>query len=58
MDDFFDFQGKYDAAEPLCRQCLAIDEKTLGEAHPYVADDLASLASALQLQVNFTAFLF
>ena len=38
-------QGKYELAEPLYQQALAIDEKVYGQDHPEVATDLNSLAN-------------
>ena len=38
-------QGKYEEAEPLYQQALAIDEKVYGQDHPEVATDLSSLAN-------------
>ncbi len=37
-------QGKLGEAEPLYRRALAIDEASLGPAHPDVAKDLSNLA--------------
>ena len=52
MECFFFFQGKYSEAEPLYRQCLAIDENVYGKMHPEVSFDLNKLASPLKSQVN------
>jgi tetratricopeptide (TPR) repeat protein len=62
-------QGKYDEAEPLCRQSLAIIRKVcairlaassrdhscqvLGEEHPYVATFLNNLAGSLKAQGKY-----
>ena len=40
--------GRYDEAEPLFRQALEIDRKTLGERHPLYATRLNNLASLLK----------
>ena len=45
-------QGKYDEAEPLYRESLAIDKKIYGDEHPDVATDLNNLASLLESQVS------
>ena len=45
-------QGKYDEAEPLYRESLAIDKKIYGDEHPEVATDLNNLASLLESQVS------
>jgi hypothetical protein len=37
-------QGELGEAEPLYRRALAIDEASLGPAHPDVATDLNNLA--------------
>ncbi len=37
-------QGELGVAEPLYRRALAIDEASLGPAHPDVANDLNNLA--------------
>ncbi len=41
-------QGEYAKAEPLYRRSLAIWEKALGPAHPYVAASLENYASLLR----------
>ena len=46
------FQGKYDKAEPLYRESLAIDKKIYGDEHPSVARDLNNLAGLLETQVS------
>jgi len=46
------FQGKYDEAEPLYREALAIDKKIYGDEHPEVATDLNNLALLLKSQVS------
>ena len=45
-------QGKYDEAEPLYRESLAIDKKIYGDEHPSVATDLTNLAGLLKSQVS------
>ena len=45
-------QGKYDEAEPLYREALAIDKKIYGDDHPEVATDLNNLASLLIKQLR------
>ena len=46
------FQGKYDEAEPLYREALAIDRKVSGNEHPDVATSLNNLAGLLKTQVS------
>jgi hypothetical protein len=46
------FQGKYDEAEPLHREALAVDKKIYGDEHPDVATDLNNLAAMLKSQVS------
>ena len=45
-------QGKYDEAEPLFRESLAIRKKVYGNEHPKVAAGLNNLASLLESQVS------
>ena len=45
-------QGKYDEAEPLYRETLAILKKVHGDEHPSVATGLNNLASLLKSQVS------
>ena len=49
-------QGKYDEAEPLYRESLAIDKKIYGDEHPEVATDLNNLAGLLKAQVSSFVF--
>ncbi|MFM7886200.1 MAG: tetratricopeptide repeat protein, partial [Pseudanabaena sp.] len=37
-------QGRYEAAELLYQQALALSQELLGDCHPYVATSLYSLA--------------
>jgi tetratricopeptide (TPR) repeat protein len=46
-------QGKYDEAEPLCRQSLEILRKVLGEEHPNFAGSLNNLAAVLRAQGKY-----
>ena len=43
-------QGKYDDAEPMYKESLAIRKKVLGEEHPSVATGLNNLAELLKDQ--------
>src|SRR5208283_1551080 len=45
--------ARYAEAEPLLRQAIAIDEKTLGKEHPVFATDYNNLASVLQDQGKY-----
>ena len=45
-------QGKYDEAEPLAREAVAIYRKVHGDEHPYVATGLNTLAGLLKEQVS------
>ena len=45
-------QGKYDEAEPLFRETLAIFKKVHGDEHPSVATGLNNLAGLLKKQVS------
>ena len=45
-------QGKYDKAEPLYKEAIAIDRKVHGNEHPDVACDLNNLAWLLKEQGN------
>jgi tetratricopeptide (TPR) repeat protein len=45
----------YNAAEPLARQALAIDEKALGPDHPVVAINLSVLGSLQQAKGDYAA---
>ena len=45
-------QAKYDEAEPLAREAVAIDRKVHGDEHPDVATSLNTLASLLKKQVS------
>ena len=51
-DHFYLLQGKYDEAEPLYCEALAIDRKVSGDEHPNVATSLNNLASLLESQVS------
>ena len=48
----FFWQGKYDEAEPLHKESLAIRKKALGEEHPDVAQSLNNLALLLSDQAR------
>ena len=58
MEDFFDFQGKYDDAESLQKQALIIRRKVFGEEHPDVAQSLNNLAEVYRAQVRFSVHFF
>jgi tetratricopeptide (TPR) repeat protein len=45
--------GRYDEAEPLYRQALEIDAKTIGTAHPDYAARLNNLAGLLQAMERY-----
>jgi CHAT domain-containing protein/tetratricopeptide (TPR) repeat protein len=47
-------QGKYPEAIPLAERALAIREKTLGPAHPAVAQSLNSLAELYRVQLQYS----
>jgi eukaryotic-like serine/threonine-protein kinase len=47
------YLGNYGASQTLNRQLLELDEKTLGEKHPNVADDLINLAAIEQEYGNY-----
>lgn len=47
------FSGRFDEAESLFREALAIDEKAHGVRHPEVASCLNSLAALLQVATTF-----
>ena len=42
--------GRYEEAEQLARQALAIDERALGPEHPDVASSLTNIAGAVMMQ--------
>ncbi len=44
LADVYDKQSRYADSEPLYKQAIAIDEKTLGPNHPGLAADLNNLA--------------
>ena len=50
----FDPQGKYDEAEPLYHEALAIDRKVLPDGHPDIATDLNNLALLLKAQGKYS----
>jgi hypothetical protein len=45
---FLQSQGKYDEAEPMYRQTLALREKILGKEHPDTLTSMNTLAGLLQ----------
>jgi tetratricopeptide (TPR) repeat protein len=47
-------QGKYEEAEPLLRQALAIQRSVLGDAHPDLTDTLSNLARLYRSTGNYT----
>ena len=49
----YDSQAKYQEAEPLFLQALAITEQALGENHPDVATSLSSLAKSYYSQGRY-----
>ena len=53
MEDFFDFQGKYDDAERLFLEAIKIGETTLGKEHPDVATRYNNLVLVYDAQVRF-----
>jgi tetratricopeptide (TPR) repeat protein len=46
-------QGKYNEAETICRQTLALDEKVLGKEHPDTLTTTNNLALVLHRQGNY-----
>ena len=58
MEDFIDFQGKYDDAESLHKQALIIRRKVFGEEHPDAAESLNNLAEVYRAQVRFSVHFF
>ena len=55
LAELYRTQGKYAAAESLCRRALAIREKALGPEHPDVATVLNNLAVLYKVQEKYTA---
>ena len=51
-------QGKYDEAEPLAREAVAIYRKVHGDEHPFLASGLSTLAELLQEQVSIKMIKF
>ncbi len=49
----YSFQGRYDEAEPILREALAMQKRLLGEEHADVADGLKNLATLLQRQGKY-----
>jgi len=45
-------QGKYEEADRLYKDALAIDEKVLGPDHPHVARDFNNRARLMETQVS------
>ena len=45
-------QGKYDEAEPLAREAVAIYRKVHGDEHPLLASGLNTLAGLLREKVS------
>ncbi|NER79077.1 MAG: tetratricopeptide repeat-containing protein, partial [Leptolyngbya sp. SIO1D8] len=50
---FFNAQGRYEAAEPLCIQVLEMNQQLLGQSHPQVADSLNNLAALYSTQGRY-----
>ena len=48
-------QGKYEAAEPLYVDALAMRKKLLGEEHPDVAQSMNNLAALYRIQGKYEA---
>ena len=48
-----DSQGKYDEAEPIYRQTLALSEKVLGKEHPNTLSSMNNLAVLLKNQGRY-----
>ena len=46
-------QGKYEEAEPLYREAIAIRKQAQGDEHPDLATNLNNLAGLLKAQVSF-----
>ena len=48
-----DSQGKYDKAEPVCRQTLALREKVLGKEYLNTLTSMNNLTSLLESQGKY-----
>ena len=48
-------QGKYDEAEPLCREALELDRQTLGSRHEYTLTSINNLGNLLRDKGDLTA---
>ena len=53
MASLYDSQGKYNEAEPLYQQALALRQKLLGDDHPDVASSLNNLAGLYKSQGRY-----
>ena len=51
----YTFRGKYDAAEPLCRETLQLREKVLGKEHPQTLTSMNNLAGLFNSQGRYDA---
>jgi tetratricopeptide (TPR) repeat protein len=54
LSTLYDTQGRYADAEPLFKRSLAIQEKSLGPDHPFVATSLKNLAFLYQNQGRYS----
>jgi len=50
---YYESQGRYEEAEPLYRDALAMGQRLLGEAHPAVANSLNNLAGLYESQGRY-----
>ena len=48
-------QGKYDEAEPLCREALEVQRETLGNRHPGTLASISNLGVVLQAKGDLAA---
>ena len=53
MASLYESQGRYNEAEPLYQQALALRQKLLGDDHPHVATSLNNLAGLYYSQGKY-----
>lgn len=54
MAELYRAQGRYEEAEPLYLEALAMRKKLLGEEHPYVATSINNLAGLYHKQGRYS----